>query len=85
MARKGIDLGTKFHAYGLQIIDDLMLLKMFASIKGHMLAKMSQSILIRIFKNGTSIHNQIKFGSLFGLTILLNVVSQSIGKLPYFY
>jgi len=62
-----------------------MLLKMFAAIEGHVLAKMSQSVLIDIFENGSSIHNQIKFGSLFGLAILLNIISQPIGKLPDFY
>ncbi len=74
VACKGIDLRTKFHSYRLEIINDVVLLKVFGAIEAHMLAKVGKPVLGIIFQDRPCIKYEVKLSPVLGHIVLEDVV-----------
>ena len=74
VACKGVDLRTKFHSYRLEIVNDIVLLKVFGAIEAHMLTKVGKPVLGIIFQDRPRINYEVKLSPVLGHIVLEDVV-----------
>ena len=76
----GIQVITKLHTYFLAEIHGTVAGKMLGTIETHMLQEMGQTTLVFFFLYRTHLLGNIEKGSILGIFIMLNILSQSVGQ-----
>ena len=81
----GIEISTILHADALQVILEGITFEVIGTVEGEVLEEVSQTALVIILIDRTHFLCDVETGYMLRITVVTNVVSQSIIKTTYLH
>ena len=77
-AGSGVEVGAEFHAYGFQILRELLAREVLGAVEGHVLEKVGEPLLGVVLLDGSHVVQDVEVGLSLRLVVVTDVIGHSI-------